>query len=73
LEVGSDQLGELDQQRVVHGGHVDELFPEVVEHAVGESGEVRDRLACERCDVRAGELFLGWAALLSAAAFGLAA
>src|SRR5215210_1642919 len=44
----------------------------MVERAVREAGEIRDRLACELSDVSAGELFLGGSALLAAAVFGLA-
>jgi hypothetical protein len=44
----------------------------MVERAVGESGEVGDRLAGECCHVRAGDLFFGGAALFSAAAFDFA-
>ena len=73
FEVGADQLGEGDQQREVERGEVDQAFPEMVERAVGEAGEVGDRLVGERGDVRAGELVLGGAAVLAAAVFGLAA
>ncbi len=45
----------------------------MVERAVGQTGEVGDRLAGERGDVGAGELVFGGPAGLSAAAFGLAA
>jgi hypothetical protein len=72
LEVGADQLGKRDQQREVDRRKVHELFPEMVERAVGERGEVGYRLACELGDVSAGELGLGGAASLSAAAFDLA-
>ena len=47
LQVGADQLGERDQQREVEGGEVEQALPEVVERAVGEAGEVVDRLAGE--------------------------
>ena len=40
LEVGADQLGECDEQREVEGGEVREVFPEVVERAVGEAVEL---------------------------------
>ena len=73
LKVGTDQLGECDQQRVVDVGEIDEAVPEVVERAVGESGEVGDRLSGELGDVSAGELVFGGAASLFAAAFDLAA
>jgi hypothetical protein len=45
----------------------------MIERAVGLAGEVGKRLPCEGCDVSAGELVIGGAALLAAAAFGLAA
>jgi hypothetical protein len=45
----------------------------MVERTVREAGEVGYRLVCERCDVSAGELVFGGAAVLAAAAFGLAA
>lgn len=73
LEVRSDQLGERDQQRVVHAGQVHEAFPEVVQRLVRESGEIGGCLPGELGDVSASELFFGGSALLSAAAFGLAA
>ena len=73
LKVGTDQLGERDQQRVVDAGEIDEAVPEVVERVVGEPGEVGDRLSGELGDVSAGELVFGGAASLSAAAFDLAA
>jgi hypothetical protein len=73
LEVGADQLGERDEQGVVDAGEVAEPFPELVERAVGEAGEVGDRLAGQPGDVSAGELVFGGAAGLSAAAFGLVA
>jgi hypothetical protein len=44
----------------------------MVERAVGEPGEIRDRLACELGDVSAGELVLGGSASLAAAVFGFA-
>ena len=44
----------------------------MVERAVGEAGEIRDRLACELGDVSAGELVLGGSASLAAAVFGFA-
>jgi hypothetical protein len=72
LEVGADQLGERDQQRVVDAGKVHEVVPEMVEGAVGQAGEVGERLASELGDVGAGELVFGGAAGLSAAAFCLA-
>nr|WP_231379185.1 hypothetical protein [Candidatus Solirubrobacter pratensis] len=44
----------------------------MVERAVGEAGEISDRLACEPGDVGAGELVVGRSASLAAAVFGLA-
>lgn len=73
LEVGADQLGERDQQRVVHARQVHEPFPEMVQRGVGEAGEVGGCLSGELCDVDAGEVFFVGSALLSATAFGLAA
>ena len=73
LEIGADQLGERDQQRVVDAGEVHEPFPEMVERAVRETGEVGDGLLGELGDVSAGELVFGRATGLSAAAFGFAA
>jgi hypothetical protein len=73
LQVGTDQLGERDQQRVVDAGEVHESFPEVVERTVRQTGEVRNRLSGELSDVSAGELILGGPAVLTAAALGLAA
>ena len=73
LEVGADQLGERDQQRVVDAGEVHEPVPELVERAVRERGEVGDRLPGELGGVSAGELVFGGSALLAAVALGLAA
>lgn len=73
LQVGADQLGERDQQRVVDAGEVHESFPEVVKRAVRQAGEIGDRLAGELGDVGAGQVVFGGSAGLSAAAFGLAA
>jgi hypothetical protein len=73
LEVGADQLGKGDQQRVVDSGQVHEPLPEMVQCPVGNAGEIGDRLSGELGDMRAGEVILGGAAVLSAAAFGLAA
>jgi hypothetical protein len=72
-EVGADQFGELDLQGEVGAGEVHEALPEMVERAVGEAGEVGDRVPGELGDVGAGELVFGGSALLAAAAFGLAA
>jgi hypothetical protein len=54
FEVGADQLGEGDQQGQVEGGKVHQPFGKMVERAVGEAGEIRDRLVCELRDVSAG-------------------
>jgi hypothetical protein len=45
----------------------------MVECAVGEAGEIRDRPVCELCDVSTGELVLRGSAPLAAAVLGLAA
>jgi hypothetical protein len=45
----------------------------MVKRAVGEVGEIGDRLVCECRDVSAGELVLGGSALLAAAVFRFAA
>ena len=45
----------------------------MVQRPVGEAAEIGDRLSGELGDVRAGGLRFGRSALLSAAAFGLAA
>ena len=45
----------------------------MVERAVGEAGEIGDRLVCELREVGAGELVLGGSASLAAAVFGFAA
>jgi hypothetical protein len=39
LQVGSDQGGQRDQQRVVEAGHIDQSFPEDVERVIGEVGQ----------------------------------
>jgi hypothetical protein len=72
LEIGADQGGQGDQQRVNDAGEVDQFFPQDVQRGVGELGEVGDRVLAERRDVGAGELLGGGAALLAAAVFGLA-
>jgi hypothetical protein len=73
LEVWADQFGQGDQQREIGAREVYQSFPEVIERAVREAGEVGYCSACDLGDVSAGELLVGGAALLSAAAFGLAA
>ena len=45
----------------------------MVKRAVGEAGEIRDRLAREWRDVSAGQLVLGGSAPLAAAVFRFAA
>jgi hypothetical protein len=45
----------------------------MIERAVGDAGEIGDRLVCELRDVSAGELVLGGSAPLAAAVLGLAA
>jgi hypothetical protein len=45
----------------------------MVQRRVGEPGEIGDRVSGEVGDVRAGEVLFGGSALLSAAAFALAA
>jgi hypothetical protein len=45
----------------------------MIERAVREAGQVRDRVVGELGDVSAGELVFGGAALLAAAVFGFAA
>jgi hypothetical protein len=66
LEVGVDQRGERDQQRVVDAGEVDEFLPEMVERAVRQTGEVGDGVPGELGDVSAGEMVFGGAAGLAA-------
>jgi hypothetical protein len=45
----------------------------MVERAVGEAGEIRDRLVCELREVSAGELVIRGSASLTAAVFRFAA
>jgi hypothetical protein len=45
----------------------------MVERAVGQASEIGGCFSRECCDVSAGELLFGGAALLATAAFGLAA
>ena len=73
LEVGADQLRERDEQREVERGR--SMSPSQRWSRAGSERPARsaDCLAGERRDVRAGELVLGGAALLSAAALGFAA
>jgi hypothetical protein len=73
LEVGADQLGERDQERVVDGGKVHEPLPEMVQRAVGEAGEIGCGVPGELGNVRAREVIFGGSASFAAAAFDLAA
>jgi hypothetical protein len=73
LEVGADQPWQLDQQREIDRGEIHDLLGEVLECTVREPVELVDRLIGELGDMRAGELFLGGAAVLAATALGLAA
>jgi hypothetical protein len=73
LQVRANQPWQLDQEREIQSGEIEQFVGEAFECTVGKPVEFVDRLAAELGDVRAGELFLGRAAALSAAALGLAA
>ena len=63
LQVGSDELGQLDEQRDVQGRQVEDLFPEIGQVVVAEVGDVGGGLAGEDRDVSAGEVVVGGSAL----------
>lgn len=73
LEVRADQPWQLDQQREIERGEIHDLVGEVVEGTVRQPVELVDRLIGELGDVCPGELFLGRAAVLAAAALRFAA
>ena len=70
---GPISLWECDQQREIDGGEIHDLVGKVLERTVREPVELVDRLIGELGDMRAGELLLGRAAVLAAAALRFAA
>jgi len=73
LEVGGEQLRQGDREREVEFGELDQLVEQFVQFVVIEVSEPAGGVTCVIGEVRACEIVLGGAAVLSAAAFDLAA
>ena len=58
FEIGADQPWQLDQEREVDRGEIQQAFGEVVEFVVGEAVELVDGLVEELGEVRAGDLLV---------------